>query len=396
MKRNQLAVLGLALAVCLGGCGSSATQTSSSAETSSDEQVAQQQTEQKVDAVTVKQSPDKYTWYMKNYVGMNAAGVGYTSLSGQRMDVYGAGYIKIVFVTPDGTHIDFSENDDQLKGYKVSAQSYEPNTEIKYTFQTDSDGKEYDSLVEHQSIEEIVLSVDKVGENGNSKDSTAIQASPDKYSVYVRDYVGRNLRDCGYVSLVGKLTDSYGAAYIHFNLVTDDGSAVDLEDEAAIANYVVNQQDVQPNTAVSLTFDKDSDGKEYSNIVSDQSLEVITLYVSPISSSSTMAQTHGSAQDQAGTTAAAEDEGGSTSSADIRQFVDDYEAWMNSYCDFMEKYNSTDNKTALLGEYAQMMTDYAEWTKKYEDYDTSNATAEDLAYYNAANARILERLSKIN
>ena len=46
-----------------------------------------------VDSVTIKQSPDKYTWYIRNYVGKNCASFGYTSMGGDRMDHYGAGYI---------------------------------------------------------------------------------------------------------------------------------------------------------------------------------------------------------------------------------------------------------------------------------------------------------------
>ena len=33
--------------------------------------------------VEVKQSPDKYTWYIKDYVGKNVAAFGYTSMGGK-------------------------------------------------------------------------------------------------------------------------------------------------------------------------------------------------------------------------------------------------------------------------------------------------------------------------
>ena len=36
--------------------------------------------------VTIKTSPDKYTWYIKDYVGKNVASFGYTSMGGHRMD----------------------------------------------------------------------------------------------------------------------------------------------------------------------------------------------------------------------------------------------------------------------------------------------------------------------
>lgn len=278
MKKTAVAILSVALALTLGACGSS---TSGNSGSNSSATAAQEQTANA--AVTIKQSPDKYTWYMKNYVGMNAAAVGYTSISGQRMDRYGAGYIKVVYVAKDGRYLEI-EDDDVLKGYKVSAQSYEPNTEIKYTFQVDSDGKEYDNLLDFQNIEEIVLAVDKLGESGNSSDTTKIEVAPDKYTTYVRDYVGRNLRDCGYVSLAGNLADGYGASYVTFNLVTDDGAYIDLEDEESLGNYKVTGQDIEPNTPINLTFATDSDGKEYSNLVQNKTLETISLYLTEVDS----------------------------------------------------------------------------------------------------------------
>lgn len=57
------------------------------------------------ESITIKNSPDKYTWYIKNYVGKNCASIGYTSMGGDRMDHYGAGYIELVMVTPDGAYI---------------------------------------------------------------------------------------------------------------------------------------------------------------------------------------------------------------------------------------------------------------------------------------------------
>lgn len=81
--------------------------------------------------------------------------------------------------------------------------------------------------------------------------------------------------------------------------------------------------------------------------------------------------------------------------ADFRQFVDEYEAFMNSYCDFMEKYNSSSDTTSMLLDYAKMTAQYAEWAQKWADYDTSNVSVDDLAYYNAANLRVADRLSKV-
>ena len=230
-------------------------------------------------SVTIKNSPDKYTWYIKNYVGKNCASFGYTSMGGDRMDHYGAGYIELVLITPDGTYIDI-ETDDDLKQHVVTAQSYAPNPDLKYVFDTDEDGNEYDNLVQSQSIEEIVLCVKKVGSSEEtSLGLTEITPSPDKYTWYIRDYTGRNLASCGYLSMGGNRMDHYGAGYIKFVIVPEDGSFIDPEDTELLKNYVITGQSVLPNTELKYVFDTDSEGNEYDNLVQSQNIEEIELMV---------------------------------------------------------------------------------------------------------------------
>ena len=236
------------------------------------------------ESVTVKQSPDKYTWYIKNYVGKNCASFGYTSMGGDRMDHYGAGYIELVLVTPDGAYIDI-ETDDDLKQYVVTAQSIAPNTELKYTFEVDEEGNEYENLVSWQNYEEIVLCVKKVGSSEEtSLGLTEIYPSPDKYTWYIRDYTGRNLASCGYLSMGGKRMDHYGAGYIRFIITSDDGTFIDPQDTELLKNYVITGQSVAPNTELQYVFETDSDGNEYENLVRSQNLEEIELTVKPVGS----------------------------------------------------------------------------------------------------------------
>ena len=232
--------------------------------------------------VTIKRSPDKYTWYIQDYVGRNAASIGYTSLGGDRLERYGAGYLEFVFVTEDGTYLDI-EDDSMLRQYIVVDQSLKPNTELKLTFEKDSKGKEYDSLVDFQSIKTIDLLVRRLdgtmaGDPVNAE-MIAIKASPDKYTWYMRNYVGKNVASFGYTSWGGDRMDEYGAGYIKLNFVADDGAYLDPSDYDLLKQYVVTRQDIKPNTEIRLTFMKDSKGKEYSNLVQSQSYESITLYV---------------------------------------------------------------------------------------------------------------------
>lgn len=119
-----------------------------------------------------------------------------------------------------------------------------------------------------------------------------INTSPDKYNFYVRDYVGRNLAECGYISLANKLTDAYGSAYITFDITADDGAYIELpdssdenadkEDVNFLSQYVVTAQSVAPNTQVTATYLTDSNGNEYSNLIDTQSVESIALTVTKI------------------------------------------------------------------------------------------------------------------
>lgn len=230
----------------------------------------------------VKASPDKYTWYIQDYVGRNAAGFGYTSLGGDRMEEYGHGHAQFCFITEDGSYLDFSDQE-ILSRYVVVGQSPAPNTEMKLTFETNSDGEEYDYLVDHQSVEVIDLRVCRIGEDAvSSAELTENQPSPDKYTWYMRDYVGKNVYSFGYTSLGGDRMDEYGHGHIKFAFVADDGAYIDPEDEEILKQYVVTGQDIAPNTEIKMTYQTDSKGNEYSNLVDTQTYKGITLYVKKI------------------------------------------------------------------------------------------------------------------
>ncbi|MCM1329044.1 MAG: hypothetical protein NC253_06330 [Ruminococcus sp.] len=232
--------------------------------------------------IVIKESPDKYTWYIKDYVGKNCATIGYTSLGGDRRDTYGSGNVKLVFIAEDHSYVDI-EDEDFLKGYVVTGQNLEPNTEMKLTFEIDSNGEEYSSLVATQSYDEIVLSVKKVGEKNSEPGSlTKINAAPDKYTRYIADYTGRNLANCGYTSLGGERRDEYGSGNIKLNLISNDGSYIDVEDEEMLKQYYVTSQSIEPNTEIKFEFMKDDDGNEYDFFMDSQSIEEIDLYVEPI------------------------------------------------------------------------------------------------------------------
>ena len=116
--------------------------------------------ENKSDIIEIKPSPDKYTWYIKNYVGKNCASFGDTW--GSRYDKYGKAKVNFVFVTEDGSFVD-PWDDESLKQYVVTAQSIKPNTELKLVFKTNDDGTEGDTMAS-QNIEENELYVKRIAQ----------------------------------------------------------------------------------------------------------------------------------------------------------------------------------------------------------------------------------------
>ena len=85
----------------------------------------------------------------------------------------------------------------------------------------------------------------------------------------------------------------------------------------------------------------------------------------------------------------------SASSSDVREALDAYEAFMNEYCDFMEKYADEGRPASMLADYGTMMTKYADAMAKFDAIDESSLSAEDDAYYLEVQGRVLQRLAAV-
>lgn len=233
-------------------------------------------------AEMINPSPDKYTWYIQDYVGLNLSSVGYTSMGGDRLDRYGAGLLELYLIALDGTYIDI-DDDDVLSQYMVVGQSVAPNTEMKLVFRKDSKGEEYSNLIDYQNINSLELLVVRIDGTITGKvieyTPITINTAPDRYTCYVKNYVGKNLATIGYTSMGGDLLDEYLAARIELCPVTADGTYVDIEDEELLQQYVVVGQDVVSNTEIKLAYQKDSKGVEYDNLIDFASVTLIDLQV---------------------------------------------------------------------------------------------------------------------
>lgn len=83
------------------------------------------------------------------------------------------------------------------------------------------------------------------------------------------------------------------------------------------------------------------------------------------------------------------------SSSDFRALMDGYEQFMNSYVEFMKKYEDSDDTTSMLADYGSMMQQYSDWSKKFDDVDESSLSADDQAYYLEVQGRVAQKLSEI-
>lgn len=271
MKKLLIVAL-TALILC--GCSNNYTKT---------EETIKEEEQEEVLPMPTKQSDDKHIAYIGNYVGKNCAQVGYTSLGGDRNDHIGNTYIKLIFETNDGSYVDI-QNEEELKNYVVVAQGIEQNTECKIGFTLNSKGEEYDNLTNFQSFEEIELQVKKIDEDVTFENKLITpKPAVDRYTYYMPNFVGRNLNTCGYISLGGDLRFRLGEANIKLNIVSSDGSFIELEEDV-LKNYVVYAQSVEPNSEFKIQYEVDSAGNEYDNLVDQQSYKEIDIYVKPVNS----------------------------------------------------------------------------------------------------------------
>ena len=79
--------------------------------------------------------------------------------------------------------------------------------------------------------------------------------------------------------------DHYGEGYLKLILVNEDGSYIDISNEDELKKYVVTAQNLEPNTELKYTFEKDEEGEEYS-LVAYQNIEEIVLAVKEVGSDS--------------------------------------------------------------------------------------------------------------
>ena len=75
-----------------------------------------------------------------------------------------------------------------------------------------------------------------------------------------------------------------------------------------------------------------------------------------------------------------------------REFLADYEAWVDDYVALYKKYQSNPTDMALLSEYTKLAGEVSTWSTRADEVQDS-LEAEDLAEYTSELARIVNKLS---
>lgn len=85
----------------------------------------------------------------------------------------------------------------------------------------------------------------------------------------------------------------------------------------------------------------------------------------------------------------------SSSDAEWKQFLKDYEAWVDDYIEILEKYKKNPTDMTILSDYADMMSKTTEWSAKADKIQGELAASpEALKEYTQTLSRIIDKLTK--
>jgi len=82
-------------------------------------------------------------------------------------------------------------------------------------------------------------------------------------------------------------------------------------------------------------------------------------------------------------------------SSDFKKAMDDYEAFMNEYVEFMKKFKANPSNTTLLKEYSNYMTKYTNAMESFEKWDEEEMNDAELKYYLEVTTRVNKKLLEI-
>lgn len=83
------------------------------------------------------------------------------------------------------------------------------------------------------------------------------------------------------------------------------------------------------------------------------------------------------------------------STVDWREFLADYEAWVDDYVEICKKYKDNPTDMSILSDYTEMMTELTEWTQKTEDMELSITDTDEALEYSQELLRIAGKMAEV-
>ena len=82
---------------------------------------------------------------------------------------------------------------------------------------------------------------------------------------------------------------------------------------------------------------------------------------------------------------------------EVKEFLDAYEACMDEYMEFMQKYLNADptSMVSMMGDYYSILARYTEFAEKIDAFDESELTNAELAYYLEVTNRVSQKLLSV-
>ena len=167
-----------------------------------------------------------------------------------------------------------------MNQYTIVAQSIKADEKLNVFNQKNADGNSYKNLIDYQSYEEIVLVVAN-GKGEFTGKLTAPKPIPDRYTYYIKDYVGRNALSIGEITNNTRV-DKYGNSDLIIVFINPDGTSADISDESQLKDYVVTSQDIPVNSEQKIEYETNSNGVEYRSLIKNKTYKKIDLTIEKI------------------------------------------------------------------------------------------------------------------
>ncbi len=80
---------------------------------------------------------------------------------------------------------------------------------------------------------------------------------------------------------------------------------------------------------------------------------------------------------------------------DFKKAMDSYEAYIDEYIEFMEKYKANSTDLSLIGQYATVMKKYAEQVDAFEKWESEDLNTAEMSYYIEVQTRVSKKLLEV-